>query len=63
MGLRVLRMGSTEGSTMRYFIVCTIHLIFRVIKYRILRWAGHEARMEDGRSALKLLTGKTKTIV
>ena len=32
--------------------------IVRVIKYRRLRWAGHVARMEEGRSALKLLTGK-----
>ena len=32
--------------------------IVRVIKSRRLRWAGHVARMEDGRSALKILTGK-----
>ena len=30
-----------------------------MIKSRKLRWAGHVARMEDGRSALKILTGKT----
>ena len=29
----------------------------RVIKSRILRWAGHTARMEEGRSAFKILTG------
>ena len=29
-----------------------------MIKYRRLRWAGHVARMEEGRSALKILTGK-----
>jgi hypothetical protein len=29
-----------------------------VIKSRRLRWAGHVARMEEGRSAFKLLTGK-----
>jgi hypothetical protein len=28
-----------------------------VIKTRRLRWAGHVARMEDGRNALKILTG------
>jgi len=28
-----------------------------VIKPRRLRWAGHVARMEEGRSALKILTG------
>ena len=31
----------------------------RVIKSRRLRWAGHVARMEESRSALKILTGKT----
>ena len=46
-------MGSGEGSTMRNFIVCTIHLI----KSRRLRWTGHVARMEEGRSAFKILTG------
>ena len=30
----------------------------RVIKSRRLRWAGHVARMEEGRSAFKILTGK-----
>ena len=32
--------------------------IVRVIKSRILRWARHVARMEEGRSAFKMLTGK-----
>ena len=32
--------------------------IVRVIKSGILRWAGHVARMEEGRSAFKILTGK-----
>ena len=31
--------------------------VVRVIKSRRLRWAGHVARMEEGRSAFKLLTG------
>ena len=30
----------------------------RVIKSRRLRWAGHVARMEEGRSAFKILTGR-----
>jgi hypothetical protein len=30
--------------------------IVRVIKYRRLRWAGHVARMEEGRSAFRILT-------
>ena len=31
--------------------------IVRVIKSRRLRWAGHVARMEESRSAFKILTG------
>ena len=31
--------------------------IVRVIKSRRLRWAGHVARMEEGRSAFKTFTG------
>ena len=32
--------------------------IVRVIKSKRLRWAGHVARMEECRSAFKILTGK-----
>ena len=32
--------------------------IVRVIKSRRLRWAGHVARMKEGRSAFKIVTGK-----
>ena len=32
--------------------------IVRVIKSRKLSWAGHVARMEEGRSSFKILTGK-----
>ena len=32
--------------------------IFSVVKSRRLRWAGHVARMREGRSAFKILTGK-----
>ena len=32
--------------------------IVRVIKSRRLRWAGHVARMEEGRIAFKFLIGK-----
>ena len=32
--------------------------VVRVIKSRRLRWAGHVARMEKGRSAFKIVTGK-----
>ena len=34
------------------------HFRFRVIKSRRLRWSGHMARMEESRSAFKILTGK-----
>ena len=32
--------------------------IFRVIEYNRLSWSGHVARMEEDRSAFKMLTGK-----
>jgi hypothetical protein len=32
--------------------------IMRVIKSRRLRWAGHVARIEEGRSVFKISTGK-----
>ena len=34
----------------------------RVINSRRLRWAGHVARMEEGRSAFKIFTGKIQEI-
>ena len=34
------------------------HNITRVIKSRRLKWAGHIARMEEARSAFRILTGK-----
>ena len=49
-------MGSGEGFTLRNFAVCTVHLIVRVIKSIILRWAGHVARMKEC-SDYKILTG------
>ena len=33
--------------------------VVRVIKSRRFRWAVHLARMEEGRSAFKILTGRT----
>ena len=32
--------------------------IVKMIKSRRFRWAGHVARMEEGRSAFKILSGK-----
>ena len=51
-------MGSGEGSTVRYFSLYRSPNIVRVIKCKRLKWAGHVARMEDGMSAFKILTGK-----
>ena len=47
-------MGNGEGSTVRNFIVFTVHLIVRVIKSKRL-WAGNIAIMEKGRSDCKIL--------
>ena len=40
------------------FSACIYFYIVRVIKSRRFRWAGYVARMEEGRSAFKMLTGK-----
>ena len=55
-------MGSEEGSTMRNSIVCTLHLIYlsQGVKSRRLGLAGYVARIEEGGSAFKILTGKPK---
>ena len=55
-----IRMADGEGSTLRNFKVCTVYLmnILRVIKSRRLRWAGHVARIEERRSAFRILAGK-----
>ena len=37
--------------------LCRLPNIFRVIKSRRLRWAGHVARMNEDMSALIILTG------
>ena len=34
------------------------HNIIRVIKYKKLRRVGHVVRMEEGRNAFKIITGK-----
>ena len=38
--------------------MCHSRNIVRVVKSRRFRWVGHVARMEEGRSAFKILTGK-----
>ena len=51
-------MGSGEGFTIGNFILCTIYLIVRVSKFRRLKRAGHVARTEEDKSAIKILIGK-----
>ena len=53
-----MRMGSGEGSTMKNFVVFTVHLIgvIRAFRTRRLRCAGHVVRMEEVRSPFKILT-------
>ena len=53
-----MRLVSGEGSTMRKFIIYRSPNIVRVIKSRRLSWAGHVARMEEGRSSFKILIRK-----
>ena len=56
---RGMRMESGKGSTMRNFHILYRSLnVVRVIEFRRLKWASHVARMEQGRSAFKILTGK-----
>jgi hypothetical protein len=47
-----MEMGSGEGSKVRNFINSSPNRV-REIKSIRLRWAGHVARMEEGRSAFK----------
>ena len=56
---RGMGMGSGGDSTMRNFILRTIRLIrlVRLLSPIRLRWAGYVARMEESRSAFKILTG------
>ena len=57
MGPRRMRVKSGEDSTMRNFIVYHLPIIVRVIESRRWTWAGRVARMEEGRSSFKILTG------
>ena len=38
-------------------LYCSSNVV-RLIKSRIIRWAEHIARMEEGRNAFKILTGR-----
>ena len=60
MGPSGLRVGSGEWRRLHSEELHSLHRsanIVRVIKSRRLRWARHVARMEEGRSAFKILTG------
>ena len=39
-----------------HILYCSPNIV-RMIKCRRLRWGGHVARMEEGKSAFKILTG------
>ena len=61
MGPRGLRMWSVRKlHNEEFYSLYRSPNIVRVIKSRRLRWAGHVARMEEGRSAFKILTGKRR---
>jgi len=57
-GPRRARMRSGEGFAMSNALVCNVQVIYvvRVNNTRILRWASHVAKMEEGRSAFKNVT-------
>ena len=56
MGPSGMRIGSREGYNEELHRLYNSHNIVRVIKSRRLRWAGHVAKREEGRSAFKILT-------
>ena len=50
----------SRKNTLKNKFTLSIHFnIARAVKSRRLSWAGHLARMEEGRSAFKISTGKT----
>ena len=50
-------MASGEIFTIESFIVYW-YTVYLIAKYRRLRWAGHIARMEEGKNVFKVLTGE-----
>jgi hypothetical protein len=50
--------GSGENCRMRNFAIYAAYHIYRVIKSRRMRWAGHVACMGDKRGAYRVLMGK-----
>ena len=53
-----MRMESGEAHNEELHILYRSPKIVKVIKSRRLRWAGHVARMEEGKSVFKILTDK-----
>ena len=58
MGPRGMQIGNGQGSNEDLHSLYSGPNIVKVIKSKRLRWAGHETTMEEGRSGLKLLSGK-----
>ena len=53
-----MRIGSGSLHKEELYSLYRSPIIVRVIKPRRLRWEGHLTRIEKGRSAFKILTGK-----
>jgi hypothetical protein len=49
-----------ENCIMMNFMTCILRQIFRVIKSRRMRWAGHVARMGEGRDVYRVLVGRSE---
>ena len=62
--MRVIRPDRDENGEWRRVHSEKLHSLYRspnivrAFESRRLRWAGHVARMDEGRSAFKILTGK-----
>ena len=55
---RRMRMSGESSQNEKLHCLCHSPYIVRAIMSRRLRWAGHVARMEKSRRALKIFTGK-----
>jgi hypothetical protein len=53
--LKGRKMDHGENCIMMKFTACILHRIVRVIKSRRMRWAGHVARMGEGRGVYRVL--------
>ena len=48
-------MSSGEGFTIK--VLYSLYISHNIVRYRRLTWAGHVPGMEEGKSAIKILTG------